>query len=156
MSTAAEELELLQDELREMHRAHPVSEMADAAWNMTAQLHIAVRGATWARPEPAEQVWKGLLAEVMVMREESKPAGGLMTVNRTRPQQAWVGFSADFETSDPTDRLRIAQQYKDLPRHGLVFRVEQRTTQAGRAVLLTPEQIASVHKWLGAWLESAQ
>lgn len=71
-----------------------------------------------------------------------------------RPEQAWVGRNADFETADPTDRLRIAQQYKDLPRYGLVFRVEQRTTRSGRAVLLTPEQVASVRRWLGQWLEA--
>jgi hypothetical protein len=63
-----------------------------------------------------------------------------------------VGHNADFETADPTDRLRIAQQYRDLPRRGLVFRVEQRTTGSGRAVLLTPAQAASVHQWLGEWL----
>jgi len=72
-----------------------------------------------------------------------------------RPEHAWVGRNADFETADPTDRLRIAQQYNDLPRHGLVFRVEQRSTQTGRAVLLTPEQVRSVHKWLSLWLEAA-
>jgi len=73
----------------------------------------------------------------------------------TRPEQAWVGFSADFETADPTDRLRVAQQYKGRPRDGLVFRVEQRTTLAGRAVLLTPDQVESVHRWLGEWLAGA-
>ncbi len=69
-----------------------------------------------------------------------------------RPEQSWVGFNADFETVDPTDRLRIAQQYNGIPREGLVFHVEQRTTLAGRAVLLKPDQIRSVHKWLGEWL----
>jgi len=69
-----------------------------------------------------------------------------------RPEQAWSGFSADFETADPTDRLRVAQQYKGSPHEGLVFRVEQRTTLAGRAVLLTPDQVESVHRWLGEWL----
>ena len=63
---------------------------------------------------------------------------------RTRPRQAWtVG----------ADRLRIAQQYAGLPQHGLVFHVEQRTTLAGRGVLLTPQQVAEVHAWLGEWLE---
>jgi hypothetical protein len=60
-----------------------------------------------------------------------------------RPEEAWV---------DGHDRLRIAQQYAHLPRYGLVFYVEQRTTLAGRAVLLKPEQIEDVHRWLGEWL----
>jgi hypothetical protein len=70
-------------------------------------------------------------------------------------EQAWAGQNADFDIHDRTDRLCITQQYKDLPRHGLVFRVEQRTTLAGRAVLLSPDQVASVHRWLGEWLEAS-
>lgn len=67
-----------------------------------------------------------------------------MSRTRTaRPEQAWVNGA---------DQFRIAQQYKDMPQHGLVFRVEQRTTGAGRAVLLTPQQVAEVHTWLGEWL----
>ena len=72
--------------------------------------------------------------------------------DRRRPEQAWTGQNADYEVHDGTDRLRVAQQYKGIPRYGLVFRVEQRTTLAGRAVLLTPEQVRSVHTWLGEWL----
>jgi hypothetical protein len=49
--------------------------MGDAAWNMTAQLHIAVHGATWARPASPEQVWQRLLAEVIAMRDESGTRG---------------------------------------------------------------------------------
>lgn len=66
-----DDLGRLQRELRQLHRTNPTSEMGDAAWNMTAQLHIAVHGATWARPESPEQVWRGLLAEVMAMREST-------------------------------------------------------------------------------------
>lgn len=71
--SATAELERLQAELRQLHRAHPTLEMSEAAMNLTAQLHIAVRGANWARPESPEQVWKGLLAEVVAMRE-SRPS----------------------------------------------------------------------------------
>lgn len=67
--SATAELERLQAELRELHRAHPTLEMCEAAQNLTAQLHIAVHGATWARPEPPEQVWRDLLAEVATMRD---------------------------------------------------------------------------------------
>jgi hypothetical protein len=65
---------------------------------------------------------------------------------RARPGQAW---------EDGAYQLRIAQQHAGIPEHGLVFRVEQRTTLAGRAVLLTPQQVAEVHAWLGEWLEKA-
>lgn len=67
--SATAELERLQAELRELHRAHPTLEMGEAAQNLTAQLHIAVHGATWARPESPEQVWRDLLAEVATMRD---------------------------------------------------------------------------------------
>lgn len=74
-----------------------------------------------------------------------------------RPEVAWVGQHADdYEVHDGTDRLRLAQQYRGLPQHGLVFRVEQRTTLAGRAVLLTPERVAEVYAWLGQWLATHQ
>jgi hypothetical protein len=56
---------------------------------------------------------------------------------------------------DGHDRLRLAQQYQGMPQHGLNFRVEQRTTLAGRAVLLTPAQVAEVHAWLGEWLAAS-
>lgn len=62
-----------------------------------------------------------------------------------RPEAAWT---------DNQDRLRIAQQYAGRPQDGLVFHAEQRTTLAGRAVLLSPAQVAEVHKWLGEWLET--
>ena len=66
---------------------------------------------------------------------------------KTRPEPAWtVG----------AERLRIAQQYAGMPQHGLVFHVEQRTTGAGRAVLLTPQQVAEVHAWLGEWLAAIE
>lgn len=73
--SALAELERLQGELRELHRAHPTLEMSEAAQNLTAQLHIAVHGATWARPETPEQVWRGLLAEVMAARTASGTSG---------------------------------------------------------------------------------
>ena len=65
------ELEQLQDALRKLHRDHPTLEMAEAAQNMTAQLHVAVHGDTWARSEAPEQVWRSLLAEVTAMRESA-------------------------------------------------------------------------------------
>lgn len=68
--SAQSELDSLQGELRELHRAHPTSEMQEAARNMTAQLHIAVHGATWARPQSTEEVWQDLIAKVAAMRNE--------------------------------------------------------------------------------------
>lgn len=65
-------------------------------------------------------------------------------MSRTRrPEAAW---------EDGADRLRISQQYAGMPQHGLVFRAEQRTTLAGRAVLLMPAQVREVHAWLGDWI----
>jgi hypothetical protein len=64
----------LDRELAELHRRHPVPEMADAAQNMTQQLRIAVHGSTWARPAPPRDVWLGLLAEVIALREERAAA----------------------------------------------------------------------------------
>ena len=66
--SAPAELGKLQAELLNLHRAHPVQAMADAAWNMTAQLHIAVHGATWAQPISPEQVWNKLISDVIEMR----------------------------------------------------------------------------------------
>jgi hypothetical protein len=72
-SSAAAELGRLQADLRDLHNAHPTAEMGEAAQNMITQLHIAVHGITWARPESPEQVWERLLAEVIAMRERAEP-----------------------------------------------------------------------------------
>jgi hypothetical protein len=58
----------LERRLADLHTRHPTAEMADAAHNMTQQLHIAVHGSTWARPESTRDVWLGLLAEVARLR----------------------------------------------------------------------------------------
>lgn len=55
---------------------------------------------------------------------------------------------------DGTDRLRLAEMYAGRPERGLVVRVEQRTTGAGRALLLTPEAVAELRDWLSEWLDS--
>lgn len=55
----------LDDQLAALHRDHPSSELTDATHLMTAMLHIAVHGSTWARPETPRQVWLGLLADVL-------------------------------------------------------------------------------------------
>jgi hypothetical protein len=60
-----------------------------------------------------------------------------------RPAADWI---------DGTDRLHVAQQYAGMPRHGLIVRVDQRTTGGGRAILLTPAAVAELHAWLGQWL----
>lgn len=51
-----------------------------------------------------------------------------------------------------TDELTVAQQYAKLPQHGLVVSVQQRTTRAGRGVLLTPDQVRQLRDDLSAWL----
>jgi hypothetical protein len=48
-----------------LHREHPTAELAGVTHLMTEMLHIAVHGSTWARPESPQDVWLGLLAEVI-------------------------------------------------------------------------------------------
>lgn len=67
--------------LAELHRAHPTTEMGEAAHLMTEMLHIAVRGDTWARPESAQEVWLGLLAEVRERRPGARPARMPLVIN---------------------------------------------------------------------------
>jgi hypothetical protein len=56
------------EQLAELHRSHPTTEMTDAAHLMTEMLHIAVHGDTWARPETPQRVWLDLLGEVAARR----------------------------------------------------------------------------------------
>lgn len=50
---------------------------------------------------------------------------------------------------DGHDRLRVSEQYAGRPGEGINFYVEQRTTLAGRPVLLTLPQVAELYSWLG-------
>lgn len=58
--------------------------------------------------------------------------------------------------NDGADRLRVSEQYAGRPQDGINFHVEQRTTLAGRAVILTPEQVTELHEWLGERLAEAK
>jgi len=51
-------------------RATPSSEADEIARLMVQQLHIAVHGDTWARPESPRQVWLQLLREVVTARRQ--------------------------------------------------------------------------------------
>ena len=55
-------------------------------------------------------------------------------------------------TTVGVEELSISQQYAKLPQHGLVITVQQRTTRAGRTVLLTPEQVKQLRDDLDGWL----
>lgn len=57
------------------------------------------------------------------------------------------------ETIIGAEALRVIQQYAKSPAGGLVVAVEQRTTLAGRSVLLTPDQVRRLRDDLSAWLE---
>jgi hypothetical protein len=50
---------------------------------------------------------------------------------------------------DGTDCLHVAEQYAGRPGDGIVFSVRQRTTGAGRAVLLRPIEVMELYAWLG-------
>lgn len=56
---------------------------------------------------------------------------------------------------DGSDRLRVSEQYAGRPEDGIVFHIEQRTTLAGRAVLLTPAQVTELRDWLNRRLVEA-
>jgi len=58
------DIDAIQQELTELHRSHPTVEMSESAYLMTRQLHVAVHGRTWARPESTQQVWLDLLRKV--------------------------------------------------------------------------------------------
>lgn len=60
-----------------------------------------------------------------------------------RPEAIWVR---------DTEQLRVAQQYAGRPQDGLIVQVTQRTTRAGRSILLPPHEVAALHTWLGMWL----
>lgn len=57
------------------------------------------------------------------------------------------------ETIGGTIALRLVQQYAKDPLGGLVVKVEQRTTLAGKSILLTPDQVRQLRDALSAWLE---
>lgn len=61
-----------------------------------------------------------------------------------RPEASWVRGA---------ERLRVAQQYADRPADGLVIEVAQRTTGAGRSILLPPAEVAALRTWLDIWLK---
>lgn len=54
------------------------------------------------------------------------------------------------------EQIRVQQQYAKLPHHGLVVVVAQRTTGAGRGILLEPDQVAELRDALSAWLDEHQ
>jgi hypothetical protein len=47
-----------------LERAEPCVHADRARLEMVEQLHVAVFGSTWARPETPKQVWEMLLARV--------------------------------------------------------------------------------------------
>lgn len=51
--------------------ARSTPDLAKVVQLMVAMLHVAVYGGSWARPEPPQEVWLGLLAEVRDMRARS-------------------------------------------------------------------------------------
>ena len=40
-----------------------------ARYEMVEELHRAVHGASWARPEPPSEVWRALIGEVVALRK---------------------------------------------------------------------------------------
>jgi len=68
------DIESIQQKLNELHRAHPTTEMSEGAYLMTRQLHIAVHGDSWARPESTQRVWLDLLRKVAEMAGHQVPA----------------------------------------------------------------------------------
>lgn len=56
-------------QVAELHIAHPTVEVTEVTHLMTEMLHIAVHGSTWARPESPQDVWRGLLGDVIAWRE---------------------------------------------------------------------------------------
>lgn len=55
---------------------------------------------------------------------------------------------------DNADRLRVSEQYAGRPQDGIVFYVEQRTTLAGRAVLLKRDDVREVRDFLTSLLDA--
>jgi hypothetical protein len=66
-----------------------------------------------------------------------------------------VSNSYIHETVDGTVALRLAQQYRKDPTGGVVVSVQQRTTLAGKSILLTPSQVQQLRDDLTAWLEAS-
>lgn len=58
--------------------------------------------------------------------------------------------------TDGADRLCLSEQYAGRPQDGIVFHVEQRTTGAGRAVLLSPARVREVIAWLSDRVAEAE
>lgn len=54
----------LEEQLAQLHRDHPTSEMTEVAQLMIQQLDLALHGQTWARPRTPRQVWADLLGKV--------------------------------------------------------------------------------------------
>lgn len=52
------------------------------------------------------------------------------------------------------EQVRVTQQYANRPLDGVVVAVEQRTTGAGRSVLLSPLGVRELRDALTGWLES--
>jgi hypothetical protein len=58
------------------------------------------------------------------------------------------------ETTEGATALRMGNQYAKNPAAGLLVKIEQRTTLAGKAILLTPDQVQQLRDDLTAWLEA--
>jgi hypothetical protein len=58
------------------------------------------------------------------------------------------------EAVDGANALRLGNQYAKNPAAGLLVKVEQRTTLAGKAILLTPDQVRQLRDDLTEWLDA--
>jgi hypothetical protein len=71
-----------------------------------------------------------------------------MTGDRVRGKHKAMAWT------DNADRLRISEQYAGRPQDGIVFHVEQRTTMAGRAVMLGRDDVREVRDFLTSVLDA--
>jgi|SRR6266576_2766368 len=72
LMSPAGQIERLDKRLADFHIDKNNPDLAEVGLMMTQQLHIAVYGATWARPVNPRDVWRHLLGKVLEMKAENE------------------------------------------------------------------------------------
>jgi hypothetical protein len=96
-------------------RVEPCVHANRARLEMVEQLHVAVFGSTWARPETPKQVWEMLLAKVRGTREFHDEVHSALQPGRWRGFDGPDGVSTHEVIADVAAALERFDQHTREP-----------------------------------------